>query len=286
MEVHERRKVDLVVISDVHLGTMGCHAMELLRYLKTVAPRRLVLNGDIVDGWQFSKRYWPASHMLVLRHIIGLIAAGTEVYYLTGNHDEVLRKFSGFSLGSFIIEDKVIFDINGKKVWIFHGDVFDVTMQHSKWLARLGGKGYDYLILINRFVNYLSERLGRGKISISKRVKNGVKSAVKFVNDFEQLAVDLAEEHGYDYVVCGHIHQPEIKVMKGSAYQKEISYLNSGDWVENLSCLEYHQNKWSVYRYAEDPVANAVQIRNHEHKEVSTKYIFNNLVSELKLKRA
>jgi UDP-2,3-diacylglucosamine pyrophosphatase LpxH len=286
MDVHERRKVDLVVISDVHLGTIGCHAMELLRYLKTISPRRLVLNGDIIDGWQFSKRYWPASHMLVLRHIIGLIAAGTEVYYLTGNHDEVMRKFSGFTLGSFMIDDKVIFNINGKKVWIFHGDVFDVTMQHSKWLARLGGKGYDYLILINRLVNFISEKMGKGKISLSKRVKNGVKSAVKFVNDFEQLAVDLAEEHGYDYVVCGHIHQPEIRGMKGSTEGREVVYLNSGDWVENLSCLEFHQNVWSIYRYAEDPVANSVQIRNHEERQLNNKVIFNHLVNELKLKRA
>src|SRR5690606_18786977 len=245
------RKVELVVLSDVHLGTYGCHAKELLHYLKSIRPETLILNGDIIDIWQFSKNYWPANHMLVIKHLVNLIAQGTRVYYITGNHDEMLRKFSGFSLGdSFKIVNKVVLPLDGKKAWIFHGDVFDYTMQHAKWLAKLGATGYDMLILLNRFINWLSEKCGRGKISLSKKIKNKVKSAVKFINDFEQTAADIAIENQYDYVVCGHIHEPKIRTISNT--YGATTYLNSGDWVENSTALEYHNSSWRIYRYLAD----------------------------------
>src|SRR5687767_14921575 len=222
----KKRYVELVVLSDIHLGTYGCHAEELLRYLKSIHPGKLVLNGDIIDMWQFNKRYWPKTHMQVVKHITGLLTRNTKIIYLTGNHDEMLRKFSGFKLGSFRIDDKVVLKLNGKKAWIFHGDVFDITMQHSKWLAKLGAVGYDTLILINTFVNWWLEKVGREKISLSKRVKDSVKTAVKFINNFEKTAADIAIENKYDYVVCGHIHQPELR--KIHADKGEVIYLNSG----------------------------------------------------------
>src|SRR5688572_24252541 len=165
-----KREVELVVLSDVHLGTYGCHAEDLLRYLKSIKPRKLILNGDIIDMWQFSKRYWPASHMAVIKHITGLLAKGTKIVYLTGNHDEMLRKFAGFRLGNFQIANKKLIQVGGKSAWIFHGDVFDVTMRYSKWLARLGAVGYDLLIHLNTLVNFVLTSLGRGKISLSKKV--------------------------------------------------------------------------------------------------------------------
>jgi UDP-2,3-diacylglucosamine pyrophosphatase LpxH len=244
-----KRPVDLVVISDVHLGTYGCHAAELNRYLKSIKPGILILNGDIMDMWQFKKYYWPDSHMKVLKTITSLLSKGTVVYYLTGNHDENLRKFSEFKLGNFHLRDKLLIQLNGKTAWFFHGDVFDVTMRYSKTVAKLGGFGYDLLILLNRMVNFISCRLGRGKMSFSKSIKDGVKSAVKFIDDFEQTATDLAIDNGYEYVVCGHIHRPVIKRSvngKGS-----VTYLNSGDWVENLTSLEYHNGEWALYRYDE-----------------------------------
>ena len=167
-----KREIDLLVISDVHLGTYGCRADELVSYLQTIQPKTVVLNGDIIDIWQFSKRYFPSSHMKVIKHLTSLVSEGTPVYYITGNHDEMLRKFKGFKVGSFEIVNKVILDLDGKKTWFFHGDVFDVTMKHSKWLAKLGGKGYDLLILINTFVNWISVRLGGEKLSFSKRIKD------------------------------------------------------------------------------------------------------------------
>lgn len=243
-----KREVDLVVISDVHLGTYGCHAEELLRYLKSIKPKTLILNGDIIDIWQFSKHYWPDAHMKVIKQIVSMMSKGVNVYYLTGNHDEMLRKFSDFRIGTFRLMDKIVLDLNGKKAWFFHGDVFDVTMQHSKWLAKLGGLGYDVLIVLNRAANYVSEKiLGRGKISLSKKIKNSVKSAVSFISNFEKTASDIAIENKYHFVVCGHIHQPEIK--KIETEKGSVTYLNSGDWVENLTALEYHENVWRLYIY-------------------------------------
>ncbi|WP_285009505.1 UDP-2,3-diacylglucosamine diphosphatase [Pedobacter faecalis] len=242
-----KREVDLAVISDVHLGTYGCHAKELLNYLKSIKPKALILNGDIIDIWQFSKSYFPESHMKVIRRIMKFSTEGVPVYYLTGNHDEMLRKFSDLSIGSFLLTDKLVLELDGKKAWFFHGDVFDVTMQHSKWLAKLGAIGYDALILINSLANWMLTLLKREKMSFSKKIKASFKDAVKFINDFETTAAELAIDKGYGYVVCGHIHQPEIREI--ATDQGSVCYLNSGDWVENLTALEYHQGTWSLYKY-------------------------------------
>lgn len=246
----QKRKVEVVVISDVHLGTYGCHAKELLSYLKSIQPQMVILNGDIIDIWQFNKSYWPELHMQVIKYITEFLAQGIKVYYVTGNHDEMLRKFVGFKMGSLQIVNKVVLDLDGKKTWIFHGDVFDVTMQNSKWLAKLGAKGYDSLILINRMCNYFSEGMGRGKLSFSKKIKNSVKSAVKFINDFEQIAAEIAISNGYQNVICGHIHQPVIRDIKGK--EGEVTYLNSGDWIENLTALEYNKGSWELYHFHDD----------------------------------
>ena len=242
-----KRSVDLVVISDVHLGTYGCHAKELLHYLKSIKPKQILLNGDIIDVWQFSKRYWPESHMKVVRKILKFVADGIPVTYLTGNHDEMLRKFADFRLGSLTLTNKLSLRMGKKRAWVFHGDIFDVTMQHSKWLARLGAIGYDSLILLNSLVNWMLTKLGREKMSLSKRIKNSIKNAVKFINDFEVTAATLAIEKGYQYVICGHIHQPEIRQI--TTEKGIVTYLNSGDWVENLTALEYHKGTWQIYRY-------------------------------------
>lgn len=244
-----KREVDIVVISDVHLGTYGCHAKELLKYLKSIKPKMLILNGDIIDIWQFSKSYFPEAHTKVLRRILKFVTDGIPVYYLTGNHDEMLRKFADFNLGSFQLLNKLVLNIDGKRAWIFHGDVFDVTMQYSKWLAKLGAIGYDSLILINSFVNWWLKLFGREKMSFSKKVKAKFKDAVKFINQFEQTAADLAVEKGYQYVICGHIHQSEIREIKATDNPGSVTYLNSGDWVENLTALEYHNNNWTIFTY-------------------------------------
>ncbi|XLS30983.1 UDP-2,3-diacylglucosamine diphosphatase [Flavobacteriaceae bacterium M23B6Z8] len=248
-----KRKLDTVVISDVHLGTYGCHAGELLSYLNSINPKRLVLNGDIIDVWQFRKRYFPKTHLQVIKKIMDLSTKGTEVFYITGNHDEMLRKFSNISMGNIHVLDKLVLELDGKKAWFFHGDVFDASIQHTKWIAKLGGWGYDLLILFNRCTNWILQRLGREKYSLSKKIKSGVKKALKYISDFEKVASDLAIQQGYKYVICGHIHQPKMihKVNKNGI----CLYLNSGDWVENLTALEYYNKRWELYHFHEDKLS-------------------------------
>ena len=249
----KKRKIDIAVISDVHLGTYGCHADELIAYLSSIEPDKLILNGDIVDIWQFSKRYFPSAHLRVIKKIISMASNGTEVYYITGNHDEVLRKFADTSVGNFSIQNKLVLELDGRKAWFFHGDVFDVSIQNARLLAKLGGYGYDLLILINRILNWVLTKMGKEKYSMAKRIKNGVKSAVKYISDFEKTASDLAIESGYDYVICGHIHQPK-KVIYENKHGR-TTYLNSGDWVENLTALEYSFKRWKIYRYNYDKLS-------------------------------
>jgi UDP-2,3-diacylglucosamine pyrophosphatase LpxH len=280
-----KRNLELVVISDIHLGTYGCHAKELLKYLKSINPNIIILNGDIIDVWQFNKRYWPKSHMKVIKQIINWISKGKKVYYITGNHDEMLRKFVDFELGTFSINNKVVLELDSKKAWFFHGDVFDVTMEHSKWLAKLGAKGYDLLILLNKVVNNISEFFGKGKISLSKKIKDSVKSAVKFINNFEKTATDIAILNKFDYVVCGHIHQPVIKGIRSN--NNEVIYLNSGDWIENLTALEYNNKVWSLYKYNESHYKKANEKEDVDDIDLvdkSAKEIFGKLVADFNFK--
>ncbi|SMD32630.1 UDP-2,3-diacylglucosamine pyrophosphatase LpxH [Reichenbachiella faecimaris] len=279
-----KRKVDILVLSDIHLGTYGCRAKELLNYLRSVSPKQVILNGDIIDIWQFSKRYWPKSHMKVVSHLFKWMSKGVKMHYITGNHDEMLRKFEGFKVGSFRLQNKLVLELEGEKVWVFHGDVFDVTMQHSRWLTKLGAIGYDTLILINQVVNTISEFFGKGRISLSKKVKNSVKGAVKFINKFEETATTIAAENGYKYVMCGHIHHPEIK-----EYETEhgrVTYLNSGDWIENLSALEYKKGEWSIYKYTDEEFEK-IETQSEEiyeadyHSDFSPKELYGKMLQEM-----
>ncbi|MEO8416186.1 MAG: UDP-2,3-diacylglucosamine diphosphatase [Ginsengibacter sp.] len=280
--LQKKRKVEILVLSDVHLGTYGCQAKQLLNYLKTIKPKTVVLNGDIIDIWQFSKRYWPKSHMKIIKHVMGWMSKGVKIYYVPGNHDEMLRKFCGFKMGPFHIVNKVVLPLaDNKTAWFFHGDVFDVTMQHSKWLAKLGAIGYDTLILINMFANFISAKIfKKGKLSLSKKIKNSVKSAVKFINNFETTAADIAISNKYDYVICGHIHQPEMKEITN--HHGSIMYLNSGDWIENLTALEYNEGEWTIYRYDEALTVKEIP-EGEEEAELSNNQLFSNMLQEFNL---
>jgi UDP-2,3-diacylglucosamine pyrophosphatase LpxH len=280
----QKRQVDIIVISDVHLGTYGCRAKELLHYLKSIKPKIVVLNGDIIDIWQFNKSYWPKSHMKVIKHIMNWLSKGVKVYYITGNHDEMLRKFEGFKMGSFQILNKLILELdNQEKAWIFHGDVFDVTMQHSKWLAKLGAVGYDTLIIINSLANWISETIfKRGKLSFSKKIKNSVKGAIKFINGFEETAADIGISKNYQYVVCGHIHHPEMRRIEQA--HGSIMYLNSGDWIENLTALEYHKGQWDLFRFSESERMAMLKNAEEEVEEMDIKQLFSQMVSEFNLR--
>jgi UDP-2,3-diacylglucosamine pyrophosphatase LpxH len=262
------RDVDVVVISDTHLGTYGCQAKELFTYLKSVSPKTLIINGDFIDIWQFSKSYFPKYHLKVIKKIIDLASKGTEVVYILGNHDEFLRRFADTSFGNIKLTNKKIMTLDGKKAWFFHGDVFDASVQHSKWIAKLGGIGYDFLIRLNVFTNWFLTQLGKEKYSFSKKIKNNVKNAIKFIGDFENAATELAIENEFDYVICGHIHQPQIREVKSK--NGNCVYLNSGDWIENLTALEYHNKNWSIYTYNKYDFKEEL---DSEHQDVDLKNI-------------
>jgi UDP-2,3-diacylglucosamine pyrophosphatase LpxH len=242
-----KRKVKVVVISDVHLGFIGCKAKELNNYLQSIEPEVLIVNGDFIDIWQFRSYYFPKSHTKVLERIFKFVSDGVKVYYLTGNHDEMLRRYSGLNLGNLELEDKLILNLDGKQHWFFHGDIFDVTMRGSRWLAKLGTTGYEILILINQMVNFFLEFFGREKSSFSQRVKVATKKGIKKLVDYEMTAAEIALDEGYDFVINGHVHIPcikEIKTERGS-----VMYLNSGDWVENMTALEYNNAEWKLIWY-------------------------------------
>jgi len=260
----KKRELEVCVLSDLHLGTYGCRAEEIVKYLNSIQPKLLILNGDIIDGWNFRKKYFPPSHMVVVRKLLKMMEKGTEVIYITGNHDEFLRKYSDSKLGKLKIVDKYILMLNNQKCWFFHGDIFDRTTQgYARIIAKLGGKGYDWLILFNHLMNKMRNAMGLERVSYSKRIKNSVKSAVKWIDNFEKTASELAIDEGYDIVACGHIHQPKDEI-----YQNEngkIRYLNSGDWVENLTSLEYCNGEWKVFYYSENEVTDLIT-----EKEVDT----------------
>lgn len=280
-----KRKVDLVIISDVHLGTFGCRADELVKYLKSIDTKHLILNGDIIDIWQFRKKYFPQAHLKVVRQLMRMLSEDVQIDYITGNHDEALRRFVGFEMDNFRLLNSMVLDLDGQKTWVFHGDVFDVTMSHSKWLTKLGGFSYDLLIRFNSFINFMLTRLGYSKISFSKRIKDRVKGAVKAINNFETTCAEIAIRDGYQNVICGHIHKPEIKVL--TAAKGQVNYLNSGDWVENLSALEYHNQAWTLYRYQETLFENQEVHADAEDHNLGLSHaeLFENLVQEIKTGR-
>jgi UDP-2,3-diacylglucosamine pyrophosphatase LpxH len=246
----EKRLLDVAVISDLHLGTYACRSNEALAYLKSIDPQILILNGDIIDVWQFRKHYFPSSHMLLIKEIMNMLTNGTHVIYVTGNHDEMLRRYSDLNLGNFQLTDKLVIEIDNKLSWIFHGDVFDNTTKGTaKFWAKMGSHGYAILLGMNRTINSFLKLIGQERVSFSKKIMAHVNKAIIKINDFETTVAEIAIEKKYDFVICGHIHQPQKRLI--STKNGSVTYLNSGDWVEHLSALEYYGNDWHIYYYNE-----------------------------------
>lgn len=242
-----RRAVDLAVISDLHLGSHGCHAEALLDYLGSIDPGRLVLNGDVLDIWQFDQRFWPASHQRVVDAIIELALQGRPVHYLCGNHDDFLRRFGDFQLGPIQLGDELRIDLDGQRTWILHGDRFDPSVKRTQRTARLGSQLFDQLLRLERRLNERRSKRGRPRHAHAQGFKQAVKRAVKAVSDFEHAAAIAAIRQDYDVLICGHVHLPQMReVLLGPA---SLRYLNSGDWTANLSALEYHAGSWRLYRH-------------------------------------
>lgn len=264
-----KRHVEVVVVSDLHLGTYASRAKEFTAYLKGIQPRLLILNGDIIDGWQFSKRYFPAAHIEAINEIFTKLSGGTRVIYITGNHDDILRRYADVELGNLQLVDKIAIEINDRRVWIFHGDVFDhTTTGLGKFVARLGSNGYAVLLGFNKLINFISKIFTKENISLSKRMMEQFNKRFLKVDAFEQKIAQIAGEKKFDTVICGHIHQPSIRVIETE--NGSVTYLNSGDWVEHATALEYYDNEWHLHHYDEKEIKLEKKSRSKSSPQVLT----------------
>ena len=235
-----------IFLSDIHLGTRGCQADKLIDFLKQHSCDQLFLVGDIVDGWRMqSGVYWPQSHSNVIRRFLTYAKRDTEVIYVTGNHDEFLRRYSHVELGNLKIVDEYVHTTqDGKRLLVIHGDQFDVITRYHKWLAFLGDMGYNILLGANTYVNAIRRRLGYGYWSLSAWIKHRVKKAVNFISEFETAVAHQCNRLEYDGAICGHIHHAEISSLQG------VTYMNCGDWVESCTALvEDEQGHFQILRW-------------------------------------
>ncbi len=227
------RKYKTIFISDVHLGTVNCKVREVVHFLKNTRCQRLVLNGDIIDGWQLNRGSdWSRDHTRFLRLVLKRIEKKKlEVIYLRGNHDDILGRFLPMQFGSLSIVEEFIHESPSGRYLVLHGDVFDSITKNFVFLAHLGDWGYKLLMSLNRVYNQYRSWRGKEYYSLSKAIKAKVKAAVNFVSSFEEKIAKLAEARECTGVICGHIHTPADKKMG------DLRYLNSGDWVESLSAI-------------------------------------------------
>lgn len=244
MKTHYRT----IVLSDLHLGIKNSRVEEVVHFLKHHHCDTLILNGDIIDGWQLKKSgKWKKKHTLFFKLIMNRLAKNrTKVIYLRGNHDDFLDEMMPLSFGNFSIVRTYIHRSFGKKYYVVHGDIFDTITTKLKWIAKLGDVGYTFLLWLNRQYNHYRSKKGLPYYSLSQVVKNKVKQAVSFISDFEEQLCAVAKQENCTGVICGHIHHPANKLVDG------IHYLNSGDWVETLSALvETKEGRWEIIYYSE-----------------------------------
>jgi UDP-2,3-diacylglucosamine pyrophosphatase LpxH len=230
---HQMSNYRSIFISDVHLGSKGAKAEFLSEFLKYNQCDKLYLVGDIIDGWRLKKRiFWPQEHTNVIRRILTKAKRGTEVVFVTGNHDDFLRRYSGVDFGNIRLTDEAVHvTTSGEKLLVVHGDKYDSVIQTQKWLAVIGDWGYESLVVVNRYFNRIRHKFGMGYWSLSAFIKQKVKSAVSFISAYEEAVVDDCKKQGYKGVICGHIHHPEIREING------VEYLNCGDWVESCTAI-------------------------------------------------
>lgn len=272
----KKRKIDVAVISDLHLGTRDCRADELLAYLSSIRPDTLVLNGDIIDLYDFKRQFFPPSHFKVLRKILGMAATGTRVYYLTGNRDTMLRKFGDVDIGNVYLRTKLLLELDGRKTWCFHGDILDSAGKSARLASKFGATGYNLLLQLNNFRDFIFNILGKERFSLASRVSRQDPAASRRARIFEGTAANLTIRNHYDTVICGHIHLPKkewIETEKGKCL-----YLNSGDWTENLTALEYAFKRWKLYRYNEDKLS--AFFADEELKEMDMNELINHILAK------
>jgi UDP-2,3-diacylglucosamine pyrophosphatase LpxH len=275
------RKLDLAVISDVHLATLASKAKSLLKYLKSIQPKMLVLNGDIIDSWRFSRNYFPKSHLKVIRQIVKMIEKGTEVVYITGNHDDVFRKFNNTRLGNFSIVNQLELTIGDQKIWIFHGDVFDRIIHHSPGLAKFGAAAYGLLTGFNRLLNALFRLFGGKEMILYKSMKYRILKEKKILTNFEMAIANAAMSKNIDLVICGHTHIPADKTTvtdKGT-----VRYINCGDWVENYTAAECLDGHWKLNYFISDSEDEEPELPGDELFIPDKKQVYQSILEEMRV---
>ena len=233
-------KYQVVIVSDLHLGTKDSKAEEFLEFIENHPTNLLILNGDIIDGWALNRgAKWKKYHTKVISRLLKL-SNKTRIIWIRGNHDEFVQEFIGSHFGNIEIKEDYVLEYSEHieyDVWkrrcyyVFHGDVIDVFITKYKWLSKIGAIGYDFALWLNRWYNKYRKWRKLPYQSISQKIKTGVKQATMYINDYEIAALKMAEKKGCDGVICGHIHQPEDRMINNKRY------LNSGDWVENMSAI-------------------------------------------------
>ncbi|MFA9388369.1 MAG: UDP-2,3-diacylglucosamine diphosphatase [Prolixibacteraceae bacterium] len=276
----EPRKLEISVISDLHLATHGSKAKSVAKYLKSIQPETLILNGDIIDSWRFSRSYFPKPHLKVIRHIIKLMEKGTKVIYISGNHDEFLRKFSDVELGNLKICNQITLDLNGEKTWIFHGDIFDHTIHRAKWLAKIGAASKGMLTMINEYLNMVMKMFGGKEFTIYKSIKTRLGKDRSVYSSFEKAVGMAALKRNCQTVICGHTHVPMDKTLKTDF--GTVRYLNCGDWVEHFTATEYSNGNWSMHYYSETDEESV----NDELDIPNEKEVLQSLLKEIMLHTA
>ena len=227
-----------VFLSDIHLGSGGCRARDLVAFLKRIECDTLYLVGDVVDMWRLRQRwYWPQDHNRVISRVLKLAKHDTRVVFIPGNHDEHARPYIGLNFGGVeIARDAVHTTADGRRLFVTHGDQFDMVVKHARTLSVLGGWAYDLLVTFNTRINQARKLVGLTHWSLAKFAKSKVKGACDYIGKFEDALADEAKRHGYDGVVCGHIHKAEITEKQG------VAYYNCGDWVESCTALVEHDD--------------------------------------------
>ncbi len=263
------------VISDLHLATYASKPQKVLKYLKSIQPEILVLNGDIIDSWRFSRNYFPKNHLKVIRQIIKMMEKEVMVYYITGNHDEFLRKFNHTRIGNLKIVNQLILDLNGRRTWILHGDIFDLVIHKSKWLAKLGSAAYGTLSIINKWINLFLHFLGKKDIMLYKKLKEKMTLKKTDLSRFEKTVYDIAIPQDYETVICGHTHKPRLKNIE--VQNQRISYINCGDWVEHFTAAEYYDDQWHLFYHNNEDDETSTD----EPEFPETKQLYQMLVKEV-----
>jgi UDP-2,3-diacylglucosamine pyrophosphatase LpxH len=275
------RKLDVSVISDVHLATLASKAKPLLQYLKSIQPHTLVLNGDIIDSWRFSRNYFPKAHLKVIRQLVKMIEKGVQIVYITGNHDDVFRKFNNTRLGNFSIVNQLELNQANQKVWIFHGDVFDHIIHHSPWLAKFGAAAYGLLTVFNKVVNRVLRAFGGTDMILYKSMKDRILKEKKVLTNFEKAIGRAALSKNIDLVICGHTHIPVDKTI--SSENGQIRYINCGDWVEHFSAAECIDGNWSLNYFKSEADEEDIESPTDELYIPDKKQLYRSILEEMKV---